>query len=131
MMSGLSGASSQRQEPAHWTLRRRMRRARLKLWLVLDDPWDTTFACLWSMVLVVMIVLSIWYSIFERPAWGEVAELIEPITRLDKVINLVFFADTILRFWAYPLHCKFIRDPKNAIDVISLCPFIFNFASGI
>lgn len=115
-------------------VRRRIRRVRLQLWLFLEDPWDTLFSCTVSLLLVIAIVLSIWHSIYKSSSWDDITcpdKTIPPGTVWDNTFNAVFAVDTSLRFWAYPVHSKFLREPKNAIDVASLVPFIINHVVAV
>jgi len=96
--------------------------ARMNLWMSLEEPWETVPSCVLHGVLALVIVTSIFYSIFTRRG----VESFTGVTTWEAVFNAMFFMDTLLRFWAFPRRCRFVTDPKNVIDLVSLLPFVLN-----
>merc|ERR1740129_685829 len=96
--------------------------ARMNLWMSLEEPWETVPSCVLHGVLVLVIVTSIFNSIFTKRG----IDSFTGVTTWEAVFNAIFFLDTLMRFWAFPRRCRFITDPKNAIDLVSLLPFVLN-----
>jgi len=106
----------------------RIRRARLQMWLFLEEPFQTFTASLVSCTMVLIIFASISSSLYlHQGTCASCANAPEPTIRaLDTAFNLIFCADFAVRAWAFPMPWRFLRRPRNAIDVASVLPFLVN-----
>jgi len=110
-------------------MRFRVLKARIELWLFLEDPFRSRFSSLVSGTMVLLIVVSIAQGVLFTPGdymASGVDTRADEARCLDIVLGSIFCADVLLRLWAFPNRMMFFWKPKNAIDLISVVPFVLN-----
>lgn len=115
------------------TILYRVKLARLKLWLFLEEPWYTLKASCASSLMVIIICASVLHSVLVQgpDAEGEITSGIANEKWLGTTFNCIFCADLLIRFWAFPQRCAFLNAPKNMVDLLSVMPFMLNKVFGL
>jgi len=101
--------------------------ARLHLWLLLEEPFLHLSNSLVSGLMVLIIFASIGHSIYlnQQAAEADGPQFLRA-EWIELSFNCIFCADLLIRFWAFPLPCRFLRQPKNVIDTVCVLPFLVN-----
>lgn len=100
--------------------------ARLRLWLFLEEPFETWRASVLSTFAMAIITASIIRSVCSLAEHGGEGEASVQTSFGDLCIGVGFCCELAVRLWAFPARSHFLTDPKNAIDAVCIAPFIVN-----
>lgn len=106
---------------------------REKMWRAFENPHTSTAALVFYYVTGFFIAISVMANVGEtipcgtipgtmmNPPCGERYEIV--FFCLDTACVMIFTAEYLLRFFAAPERCKFVRSVMSVIDVVAIFPY--------
>lgn len=106
---------------------------RTRLDLFLNDSSSSRPAFVFSIAILIMILFSIVVFCLETlPEFHEDALRRDSVwSVMEKVVVSVFTAEYGLRLIVSRARLRFVRDPSNVIDLVSIIPFYLELAAGL
>lgn len=98
--------------------------ARAKVWALVDDPGSSTLAGIFSVIILLIIVLSCTTFMIESSGLLYSFSNVDTVFRIvEKVSGFIFSIEFILRILSCPSLLRFISSPLNWVDLIAVIPF--------